>query len=100
MRRGERKGKAAASLARIQVRSSQHTMTFDWQDSGEPTALIGCMLQNWRLDFPRYKEVSKLLQSSIKQAIIKVIMDEGLPLDSLDFEFQLGFPVDEHGSLN
>lgn len=86
--------------SRIQANASQHTLTFEWQDSGEPTVLLGCMLQNWRLDFPRYKEVSKLLQSSIKQAIIKVIMDEGLPLDSLDFEFQLGFPVDEHGSLN
>lgn len=93
-------GKAAASLARIQVRSSQHTITFDWEDSGKPTVLLGCMLQNWRLDFPRYKEVSMLLQSSIKQAIIKVIMDEGLPVDFLDFEFQLGFPVDEHSSLN
>lgn len=96
MRGGEKK----KSQKRIQVNSSQHTMAFEWEDSGKPTALIGCMLQNWRLDFPQYKEVSNLLRSSIKQAIIKVIVDEDLPLDSLDFEFQLGFPVNECSSLN
>lgn len=85
---------------RIQVNSSKHTMDFEWEDSGEPTALIGCMLQNWRLDFPHYEEVSNLLRSSIKQAIIKVIVDEDLPLNSLDFKCQIGFPMNERGSLN
>lgn len=96
MSREKKEGQAS----RIQANASQHILTFEWQDSGEPTVLLGCMLQNWRLDFPRYKEVSKLLQSSIKQAIIQTIIDEGLPVDSLDFEFQLSFPMDEQGSLN
>lgn len=98
MRGGEKKRQGRVD--RIQANSSKQTLTFEWQDSGEPTVLLGCMLQNWRLDFSKYKEVSKLLQSSIKQAIIQVIIDEGLPVDSLDFEFQLSFPVDERGSLN
>lgn len=95
-----RERKKSEGPGRIQANASRHTLTFEWQDSGEPTVLLGCMLQNWRLDFPRYKEVSKLLQSSIKQAIIQTIIEENLPMESLDFEFQLSFPMDEQGSLN